>query len=475
MIQYEPNKLVSFSNILWGAFSMRQKFNPQLNMFTTMARNKIAKELQMISQVLDATPKVLDLVYQDLVGSARPTTGREGMTAEQVLRCAILKQYRQLTYEELAFHLEDSDSFRGFSRLEMGQYPCKSILQENIKVLREETWEAIHREIIGYAKQEKIESGRKVRIDATAVETDIHHPTDSTLLADGIRIITRWLAEGKELSPAPCYQYSDHRRVVKKRVLAILNSKKETVRQSAYKDLLVYAGKVREYAVAAIPELHAHQGQAMKDLFAGKVLAEKLTRAVGILGKVIDQTDRRVFKGEQVPASEKVVSFFEDHTDIIVKKRRETEYGHKIFLSGGRSNMILDCLITRGNPADSEQYKPLLKRHQEQHGCMPRQVSADGGFASKDNLAFAKEHGVKDAAFAKKRGLSVLDMAKSVWVYKALRNFRAGIEAGISTLKRAFGLDRCTWRGWEGFGRYVWSSIVSYNLLVLARIKLAEA
>jgi IS5 family transposase len=454
---------------------MRQKFNPQLNMFMTMARNKIAKELQAISQVLDATPKVLDLVYQDLIRSARPTTGREGMTAEQVLRCAILKQYRQLTYEELAFHLEDSDSFRGFSRLEMGQYPSKSILQENIKALREETWEAIHREILGYAQQEKIETGRKVRIDATVVETDIHHPTDSTLLADGVRIITCLLAEGKELTPQPCYRYSDHRRVVKKRVLTILNAKKEQVRQDAYRDLLVYAGKVREYALTAIPELQAHQGQTVHDLFAGKVLAEKLARAIGLLEKVISQTDRRVFKGEQVPASEKVVSFFEDHTDIIVKKRRETEYGHKIFLTGGKSTMILDCLIVRGNPADTEQYSPLLLRQKEFFGRMPLKVSADGGFASQDNLAFAKKHGVKDAVFAKKRGLSVLAMAKSSWVYRALRNFRAGIEAGISTLKRAFGLDRCTWKGWEGFGRYVWSSVVSYNLLVLARTKLAAA
>ena len=106
---------------------------------------------------------------------------------------------------------------------------------------------------------------------------------------------------------------------------------------------------------------------------------------------------------------------------------------------------------------------------------MPRQVTADGGFASKDNLAFAKENGVKDAVFARKRGLSILDMARSSWVYKTLRNFRAGIEAGISVLKRAFGLDRCTWSGWEGFTRDVWSTIVSYNLLVLARISLASA
>jgi|APCry1669188910_1035180.scaffolds.fasta_scaffold24396_1 transposase, IS5 family len=454
---------------------MRRKFNPQLNLFTNMARNKIAKELQLISQVLDAIPRVLDVVYQDLVRSACPTTGREGMTADQVLRCALLKQYRQLTYEELAFHLEDSSSFRGFSRLDMGQYPCKSILQRNIKALREETWETINQVILGYAKQEKVESGRKVRIDATAVETDIHHPTDSTLLADGVRIITRWLAEGKVLSPSPSYAYSDHRRVVKKRVLLILNAKKEAVRQGAYRDLLVYAGKVREYALVAIPELSAHQARETVDFFAVKILAEKLARAVGLLGKVIDQTDRRVFKGERVPASDKVVSFFEDHTDIIVKKRRETEYGHKIFLTGGVSTMILDCLIVRGNPADTTLYRPLLARQQELYNRMPRQVSADGGFASKDNLAFAKEHKVKDAVFAKKRGLSVLDMAKSAWVYKVLRNFRAGIEAGISTLKRAFGLDRCTWKGWEGFGRYVWSSIVSYNLLVLVRKKLATA
>jgi IS5 family transposase len=158
-----------------------------------------------------------------------------------------------------------------------------------------------------------------------------------------------------------------------------------------------------------------------------------------------------------------------------VKGGRDTEYGHKIFLTGGPSTLILDCLIERGNPADSDRYKPMLKRHACQYGRMPLQVSADGGFASHDNLSFAKDKQVKDAVFAKRRGLSVLDMARSAWVYKVLRNFRAGIEAGISTLKRAFGLDRCTWSGWKGFKQYVWSSIVSYNLLVLARINLAKA
>jgi IS5 family transposase len=454
---------------------MRQKFNPQMNLFSPIMRSSIVKELEQISLVLDATPAVIDLVFQDLIRTHRPDTGRKGMTAEQVLRCAILKQYRELTYEELAFHLEDSDAFRSFSRLEMGQYPSKSILQENIKAIREETWEAIHRDIIAYVITEKIEQGRTVRVDSTAVETDIHRPKDSTLLADGVRIITRWLTEGKELAPQPAYQFSDHQRVVKKRVMTILNARKETVREKAYRDLLHYAGLVKGYAMTAIPELASYEGHTLTDTFTGQELARRLERAVRILGKVIDQTERRVFKGEKVPASEKIVSFFEDHTDIIVKGKRDTQYGHKIFLSGGVSTIILGCLIVRGNPADSDQYQSLLEQHKELFGRMPRQVTADGGFASKDNLSFAKEHGVKDAVFAKKRGLSILDMAKSNWVYKKLRNFRAGIEAGISTLKRAFGLDRCTWSGWEGFKKYVWSSIVSYNLLVLARIRLTSA
>jgi IS5 family transposase len=454
---------------------MRRKYNPQMSLFSTPSSKPIAKELEQISLILDENRKLVEIVYEDLIRAKRADTGREGLSAEQVLRCTVLKQYRQLSYEELEFHLEDSWAFREFSRLKREQHPCKSVLQENIKSLSEQTWEAIHREILGYAQKQKIERGRKVRIDSTVIETDIHHPTDSTLLADGIRIITRWLMEGKQLMPQPVYVFSDHTRVAKKRVLVILNAKKDKVRKAAYRDLLMYAERVVGYAVDAIAELRSFAGDEISDTLGARALADKLERAVDIFGKVMDQAERRVFKGENVPASEKVVSFFEEHTDIIVKGGRDTEYGHKVFLSGGASTMILDCLIVRGNPADSDRYQQMLERHSGYYGRMPSQVSADGGFASQDNLAYAKGKQVKDAVFARKRGLSVLDMARSTWVYKKLRNFRAGIEAGISTLKRAFGLDRCLWAGWEGFKQYVWSSIVSYNLLVLARSRMAQA
>jgi IS5 family transposase len=190
-----------------------------------------------------------------------------------------------------------------------------------------------------------------------------------------------------------------------------------------------------------------------------------------LVERVIWQTERRVLHGESVPAAEKLVSLFEPHTDIIVKGAREVQYGHKLTLVSGRSGLILDALIEEGNPTDSQRFLPLLERHIEHYGTAPRQMAADGAYASHDNLTQAKARGVEDVAFHKKRGLSIEAMVKSHWVYRVLRNFRAGIEANISCLKRAYGLARCTWKGWEHFRAYVWSSVVAYNLALFARLR----
>jgi len=454
---------------------MRKKRNPQLSIFEVIGKNPGPKELEQMSIILDANPEMLDLAYIDLTKDRRADTGRDGLTAEQVLRAAILKHARELTYDELEYYLADSVSFRAFVNLKMGQYPGKSSLQSNIKCLREETWIAIHQLVTSYAHKEKLENGRKLRLDSTTIETDIHSPTDSTLLWDGIRVITRWLIEGKRLSPQPFYRFSDHRRVAKKRLFKIQNTRKQSVREAAYKDMLHYTSKVCFYGETAAHELSGYSSDDALCMIRARNLAEKLARAVNLLTKVSDQTERRVFKGEKIPASEKIVSFFEVHTDIIVKNNRKTEFGHKVFLTGGPSNMILDCLIERGNPADSDRFQILLDRHKKRFGRPPRQTTADGGFASKDNLDYAKNLQVKDVVFSKKRGLSIKDMAKSNWVYQKLKNFRAGIEANISALKRSYGLDRCNWTGWEGFKKYVWGTIVSYNLQVLARLQLAKA
>ncbi len=209
--------------------------------------------------------------------------------------------------------------------------------RENIKAIREETWEAIHKEIIGYAQREKIETGRTIRVDSTAVETDIHHPTDSTLLADGIRVITRWLIEGKactntvislQRSPAGCEEagHDDPQCPQGYGTSGSLPGSPPVCPARG--------GAMPKKPSPNLPPMKVH---TLSDTFTGRELARRIERAVRILKKVIDQTDRRVFKGEKVPASEKLVSFFEDHTDIIVKGRRDTEYGHKVFFAGGAS------------------------------------------------------------------------------------------------------------------------------------------
>jgi IS5 family transposase len=453
---------------------MRQKRKTQLNIFHASFKQDIGKELEIMSQILDETPKVLNQVFRDLIGTNKSDVGRIGLTAEQVLRCAILKQHRNLTYEELSFHLEDSQSFRAFARMEMGQYPSGSTLQENIKALKEETWEHINELVTGYAQKGGFEKGQKVRLDSTGVESNIHYPTDATLLQDGIRVITRLLMDGYQLIPKPAYHFSDHNRVVKRRVLKIKNAKKSGERQKAYKDLLHIAGEVRGYALRAISALEIYPSEGEQIIFV-RNLTEELVRAIGLFDRIMDQARRRVLYGQKVPANEKVVSFFEDHTDIIEKGQREIVYGHKIFLTGGKSGLILDCMVVSGNPADTDLFIPMLKRQEHIFGKVPLQTAADGGFASLDNLNRAKQMGVKDVSFSKKRGLSVLEMVKSLWVYKKLKNFRAGIEANISRLKRAFGLTRCTWSEWTGFKQYVWSAVVSYNLAVLANLKSAKA
>ena len=164
---------------------MRERQISQLSIFHTMPRNEVARELEAVSRILDDNPAMYDLVYRDMVRAKRPDTGREGMTAEQVLRCTILKQYRNLSYEELAFHLEDSHSFRAFSRLQMDQRPGVSTLQENIKELRPTTWEAVNELIIRYAAAQRIEKGRKVR---TMFYEEIKK-------MDGRQIPTRWVLE----------------------------------------------------------------------------------------------------------------------------------------------------------------------------------------------------------------------------------------------------------------------------------------
>jgi IS5 family transposase len=444
---------------------MRQERIIQASLFDVFAEHEIGRELKALSRWLDEHRALLGLVAGDLRRHGIQETGRHGLPAEAVLRSALLKQQRQLSYEELAFHLEDSASFRAFARLPLSWSPKKSVLHKTISAISAASWEAINRTVVSSARQEKLERGTVVRIDSTVTQALMHKPSDSSLLWDGVRVMTRLLEQASTFPGAPAIVWRNHRRLAKKRALAIQYSRGKARKAKLYRDLIA----ATRATVAALQ-------QAAQRLTACASIAAELWRCqlryyLPLIERLIAQAERRVFAGEAVPAGEKLVSLFEPHADIIVKGGRDVHYGHKLNLTTGRSGLILDVVIEAGNPADSERFLPMLDRHIALYGGPPRQVAADGGYATHDNLDQAKARGVSDVAFHKKRGLAIEDMVKSRWVYRRLRNFRAGIEAGISCLKRAYGLTRSTWRGLAHFKAYVWSSVVAYNLTLLVRLE----
>lgn len=455
---------------------MRAKIKQQTSLFCApIVKHDRAAELMVIGSILDKNPAIYDMVHEDLTrGVKEKKAGAKGMSSEQVLKAAIIKQMEGYSYEDLAFHLLDSRTYRSFCQIGISDKVIKkSALCNNIKAISDETWEAIHRVIVGYAKLNNVEKGRKARMDCTVVESNIHEPTDSSLLWDSVRVLTRLLERATQGFPGLEIRYTDHTRRAKRRMLGVMNAKSKKVRKVRYLDLIKVCHMAVSYTLAAEEKLM--RAMITSPRLEGSIggIIEEMRHVRGLAEKVIDQTERRVIKGESVPASEKIVSIFESHTDIIVKDRRDTYYGHKICLSCGESNIITDCLILDGNPADSSLVHEMCDRQKEIYGRYPLKVALDGGFTSKSNLEEAKGNGIKDVCFSKGRGLAEEDMCRSKWVYRQLRNFRAGIESAISWLKRSFGLAVCTWKSHRSFKSYVWASIVSANLLTLSRHQLA--
>jgi IS5 family transposase len=444
---------------------MRQERTVQATIFEVFAGHQIGCELKAISGWLDGQRALISLVASDLRREGLRQTGRCGLPAETVLRCALLKQQRQLSYEELAFYLEDSASFRAFARLPLAWSPKKSVLHRTISAIRPETWEAVNRALIAVARQDKLEAGAMVRIDSTVTAALMHEPSDSALLWDAVRLMTRLLRQAAALPGAPRMRWHDRRRMAKRCASEIACSRGKDNRRRLYRKLIAAAHATRAALLRAAQRLIG-----LADIAAERWRAQ-VDHYLPLIARVLAQSERRVLHGQVVPAGDKLVSLFEPHADIIVKGARDVQYGHKLNLVTGKSGLILDIVIETGNPADAERFLPMLDRHIARCGGPPRQIAADGGYASRDNLNQTKARGVTDVAFHKKRGLAVADMTKSAWVYRKLRNFRAGIEAGISCFKRAYGGGRCTWRGLDHFKAYVWSAVVAHNLVLFARLK----
>ena len=446
---------------------MRRTLPDQLDLVPAFHTHVRSREFEAMSQILDAHPEAAKWVVGDLVGRRSSTKGREGMSGEQVLRAMLVKQLGSFSYDELAFHLADSMSYRAFCRIGITQkIPTSKTLQRNVKKVEPVTLEKISVLLIEHAIAAKIEDGNKLRVDCTVVETNIHGPSDSSLLVDSVRVLVRLMDRAQEYVEA---QFTNHHRRAKRRAIGILHARREEDRVPLYRDLLKVTNKTvtaAERVIAAFTSSYSAQALRQPLIFE---LFDSLQHYLDLARRVVTQAHRRVVLGETVPSSEKLVSIFETHTDIIVKDRRDTLYGHKLCLATGASGLITDCHVEKGNPADSTLAVGMVERHMERYGHAPRQVCFDGAFASRANFDEIKRLEAGDVVFTKGKAITIDEMAGDEATFRMLRRFRAGIEATISFLKRCVGWTRCAWRSLRSFTAYAWASVVTANLLRLAR------
>jgi len=442
---------------------MRETRATQASLFDCYSQHKLGQELEAISMVLDNNLDLLAAVHNDLVSKETKAVGRRGLSAESVLRCIILKQRLKVSYEMLAFHLSDSASARAFARLGGNVIPKKSCLQASMRRVQASTLQCLNEQILIRSADNNLLSFEKIRVDSTVVLSNIVDPSDSQLLNDSIRVICRSLAKCHNQTGFNAI-FQDQRKAAKSLAFRIFNAKKAE-KDRLYPELLDIMASVLKQADCTLQQV-----KLLSDTARSKQWITQMKHFYQLACKVVDQTQRRVINGESVPSSQKIVSIFEEHTDIIVKGKRDVLFGHKINLSSQSNGFITHLTIEKGNTSDKNMHTPVIAYHQSTFGQTPKSMVTDGCYATQENARVAKEMGVSQVVFSKPVGLSLHDMGVKNKTFIDLKKFRAGVEANISEFKRAYAAGKATWKNLGGFQAYVWSSVLSYNLFKLVRL-----
>jgi IS5 family transposase len=434
---------------------------------------KMSPELAAIDKVLDDDE--LFCMIRDDLGRRYPktmTAGRKSTPVEVILRMLTIKHLYDLSYEQTEMQVADSLVLRQFCRVYFQAPPDHSTLCRWANQIQPATLEAFNQRVMNLAIDSKLTCGRKLRMDGTVVETTIHHPTDSRLLADSVRVLGRTLTKAKNLLNAQTElgketfrnRHRSARRAARK--IAGLSRRGREQLKPHYQRLTQITRATIGQAEQVLAELENRAAEQ------GQHLVETLQTFIPRARQVLDQTVRRVFAGEKVPATEKLVSIFEPHTDIICrgKPNQETEFGHMVWLGEVEGGFISQYRVLDGNPADESQWQPMLERHVQQFGQPPRQASADRGVHSSDNEAFATKLGVKRVILPKpgRKSESQRQHEKQRW-FRRGRRFHAGVEGRISVIKRKHGLDRCRNHGRCGFECWVGWGVIANNLTAMGR------
>jgi transposase, IS5 family len=433
--------------------------------------------LGAISDFLDDQSDIIERVRRDLVrGLKKPGSGRSGLTARQILRSLVLMRLKNWDYRELRERIADGLTLRQFTDFYCAPVPKHDAFQRGFVRLTPETLKAVNDLVVRAAVELGLEDGAKLRVDTTVVQTDIHHPTDNTLLWDVVRVVTRLVGRlTKALELRRIKGFCDRRRSARRRMYEI---QRMTTRQrheqqaGTYRALIGIAEEVVGNARAALEKTGKMRGRDLFVDMAVEELRERIAHFCELGSRVIDQARRRALEGEQVPNSEKIYSIFEPHTDLIKrgKVRTPIEFGHKVFLAESAQGLITQYEVLKGNPSDDVHVAPSLRRHRQAFGRVPELYGTDRGFFSEQNLASCKHAGVKVVCIPQRGGKKTTEREayESSPAFKEGQRFRAGIEGRISVLFRGRGMKRCLAEGRDRFELWIGAAVLANNLMRIA-------
>src|ERR1700686_4572331 len=434
--------------------------------------------LDPVDLLLD-DPALVDLVRQCLAKrSPRSTrTGRTGMAPDRLLRCCVMKHLKGWSFRDLERELRSNLVYRRFTHFDADTTPDFSVFSRSFALLTPALTAEIHHRVVDLACEQGVTQGKKLRTDTTCVESNVHYPTDSSLLGDGLRVLSRSLERIADECKTGALEVVDHGRAVKHRLLEISRAAKslteanqQRMRDSYQKLLALTRGVVRQ-ASDVMQRWRNKRLKGVGQWLRVETQIGQLRHFLPLVEKVIRQTKKRVLGGDS-NVEGKVLSLFEAHTEVIRKGKahKPNEFGRLVRIDEVENGIVSGYQVLAGNPADTAAWIPALQQHQACFGQAPEMATGDRGFFSAQNEREAQALGGKKVALPARgrRSAQRAQQQKQRWFRRALR-WRAGCEATISTLKHPFSMRRATYKGEPGFQRYVGWCVITKNLFSIAR------
>jgi IS5 family transposase len=431
---------------------------------------------QRIADFLDEHSALVELVRKDLErGLKKPNTGRHGITPTQALLSLILMRVKNWDYRELRERINDGYTLRSFTQFDSHAVPKHDAFNRAINRLTPATLAAINQLVVQAAVKLGLEDGKKLRVDTTVVETNIHYPTDATLLWDSVRVITRLVDRLDEKLPRGVRSFINRTRSARRRMQAIQRMtarQREHQQTPKYRELIGITEQVVRNAKQAITAAKRVRKVDVVIRAAIDAICKEISSFCKLGDRVIDQTRRRVLQGETVPAEEKIYSVFESHTDMIKRGKalKPVEFGHKVFLAESTHGLITEYRVLEGNPVDSDHVQASLEHHQKTFQHAPDRYAGDRGFYSAENVQNCKDAGVIQVCIPQRGGQRTAEQEELERSrdFKKGQKFRAGIEGRISVLFRGRGMKRCLLKGRERFEILVGTAVLANNLMRIA-------